>query len=443
MAESVIFKLKEPQHKVSPANQKETLIFMFFNFGFYAQTEAGKKYIPLKYSTGLKIKPCFWNDKPSYRAKQTRKFNYDDFNKSLDDIETISKTVYRRMVNEGKKVTPESFRDRLNLELEKVQKPEEINLNQYIKKFIQDCTAGRRLTEKKQIYKPLTIKNFKGFQVQFDEFQESIRKVLNYNDITIDLYDSLIQFFNAKNYSPNTIGRHIKNLKSIMRNARDEGLHSNFETERKKFKAIRAEVKNIYLSETELNKMYALNLSHEPNLELARDVFLVGCYTAQRFSDYSRIKKDNVRFLENGHKVIDLIQKKTGERVIIPVSSQLDELLKKYDYTVPLIYEQKLNQRIKDVGESAGIDNTEIIESIKGGMKVERKVFKFDLIKTHTARRSGCTNMYLAGIPSIDIMKISGHKTEKEFLKYINVTKEETAQSLSTHPYFNKLSSVS
>ena len=69
-------------------------------------------------------------------------------------------------------------------------------------------------------------------------------------------------------------------------------------------------------------------------------------------------------------------------------------------------------------------------------MKVKKVIPKHDLIKTHTARRSGATNMYLAGIPSIDIMKITGHKTEREFLKYIRVTKEETAEMLSNHSYF-------
>jgi hypothetical protein len=44
--------------------------------------------------------------------------------------------------------------------------------------------------------------------------------------------------------------------------------------------------------------------------------------------------------------------------------------------------------------------------------------------------------MYLAGIPVIDIMKISGHKTEREFLKYIKVTKEQTEINLASHPYF-------
>jgi hypothetical protein len=44
--------------------------------------------------------------------------------------------------------------------------------------------------------------------------------------------------------------------------------------------------------------------------------------------------------------------------------------------------------------------------------------------------------MYLAGIPTIDIMKISGHKAEKQFLQYIKLGKEETAVSLALHPYF-------
>lgn len=61
---------------------------------------------------------------------------------------------------------------------------------------------------------------------------------------------------------------------------------------------------------------------------------------------------------------------------------------------------------------------------------------KCELVKTHTARRSGATNMYLAGIPTIAIMKITGHKTEKEFMKYIKITEEQTAMELMNHPYF-------
>ena len=61
---------------------------------------------------------------------------------------------------------------------------------------------------------------------------------------------------------------------------------------------------------------------------------------------------------------------------------------------------------------------------------------KYELIKTYTARRSGATNMYLAGIPTLSIMKIAGHKTEHEFLKHKRVSKEETAEILANHEYF-------
>ena len=70
-------------------------------------------------------------------------------------------------------------------------------------------------------------------------------------------------------------------------------------------------------------------------------------------------------------------------------------------------------------------------------------ILKYELIKAQTARRSGATNMYLAGISTLDIMKITGHKKEREFLKYIRVSKEETAELLANHEYFrNKMKVV-
>ncbi|MDD5694994.1 MAG: site-specific integrase [Bacteroidales bacterium] len=185
-----------------------------------------------------------------------------------------------------------------------------------------------------------------------------------------------------------------------------------------------------------------MSMPYNPAYDLARDVFLVGCYTAQRVSDYSRIRAKNIRKLENGIRVIELIQQKTKEKVIIPIRPELEEILKKYSYNLPKVYEQKVNKNIKEVGKLAGIKEMINPETIKGGLTVKTETPKHQLIKTHTARRSGCTNMYLAGISPIDIMKISGHKSGKEFKKYINVTREQTAISLTSHPYFRGLKVV-
>jgi integrase len=329
-------------------------------------------------------------------------------------------------------------------------------LSQYLQRYIDEANNGTRLTSNsfnKKVFSIGTVKSIKVFQSVFNEYQgiyteKKIKelkeknepqrplKIVNFDGITIDFYNDFIKFMYEKKFSPNTIGKHIKTLKVIMRQSREEGLHNNNEFERKGFKSLREPVQNIYLTESELNKIFELDLSYDSTLQIARDIFLIGCYTAQRFSDYSRITTGNIRTLENGKMVIDLIQQKTGEKVIIPVRHELNVILKRYDYKLPKTYEQKINRHIKTIGEKAGITEIVRVEENRGGMTVKRDVKKYELIVTHTARRSGCTNMYLAGIPGIDIMKISGHKTESEFLKYIKVSKEETALSLSNHPYF-------
>ncbi len=61
---------------------------------------------------------------------------------------------------------------------------------------------------------------------------------------------------------------------------------------------------------------------------------------------------------------------------------------------------------------------------------------KYELVCTHTARRSFATNAYKAGVPTIAIMKITGHTQESTFLRYIKVSAEENAEMLAKHPFF-------
>ncbi len=168
-----------------------------------------------------------------------------------------------------------------------------------------------------------------------------------------------------------------------------------------------------------------------------RAVARLRCYTAQRFSDYSTINEGNIRILESGQRVIDLKQQKTGNHVVIPVRPELQAILDKYENRLPKSYEQKVNRFIKEVAREAGITEKIEVSYVQNGEKKTHLVEKCDLVKTRTARRSGVTNMYLAGIPTIAIMKITGHKTEKEIMKYIKITEEQTAMELMNHPYFS------
>nr|WP_163718783.1 tyrosine-type recombinase/integrase [Mangrovibacterium lignilyticum] len=125
-----------------------------------------------------------------------------------------------------------------------------------------------------------------------------------------------------------------------------------------------------------------------------------------------------------------------NEDVVIPIHPIVGEILNSgFEITTP-ISDQKLNKQIKQVCRCVGINDLVSVSRTEGNELVERNQQKWELISTHTARRSGATNMYLAGIPSISIMKITGHKTEKSFLKYIKISQEENAKLLSGHKFF-------
>ena len=310
------------------------------------------------------------------------------------------------------------------------------SLSDYIARYVREMESGERLNIHKLRYSVSTIKNYKGFIVQFDEFCKVKHKRYDFGDIDLKFYDDFVAYFTTKDYSINTIGRLIKELKIIMRAAREEGLHDNGLIESRKFRVLTAEVENIYLTESEIRAIAEVHLKGDRHKSIARDIFLVGCYTAQRFSDYSTINEGNIRTLESGQRVIDLKQQKTGNKVVIPIRAELQAILDKYENRLPKAYEQKVNKYIKEIAREAGIVDMIEVSYIENGEKKSHLVEKCELVKTHTARRSGATNMYLAGIPTIAIMKITGHKTEKEFMKYIKITEEQTAMELMNHPYF-------
>jgi len=388
--------------------------------------------------TSFKVPPEYWDPK---KQEFKARVNYTDIftEKRRAELSDLFKEFRQYVMIEAVTGTREMSNDYLQTLIDKFDReklgytPE--TLNSYLSKYVDQIEKGERLTVTKRVFSPHTIKSYKGFKSMFEEYQEKRNRTLNFEDITIDFYDDFVKFFYEKNYSPNSVGKLVKILKIIMRQAREEGHHRNGEFERKRFKVITVPTHEIYLTEEELSKLYNLDLSDRKHLELARDVFLVGCYTAQRFSDYSRIRpsfiKDN-----GGNKVIELTQQKTGERVVIPCRPELIQVLNRIGENPAPIWEQKVNSYIKDIAEEAKITEEVTEETIQGGLKVSTKTKKHKLIMTHTARRTGCTLMFLTGIPTLSIMKISGHKTEKEFLKYIRVSQEETAQRLASASYF-------
>lgn len=302
------------------------------------------------------------------------------------------------------------------------------NLFSYIDYLIERPETGRNLTK-------TSINNYRLTKTFLKRFNDEVYPI-DFDSINLEWYNDYLEWCEKQNLSKNYIGKHIKTLKTFMNNAFEDGKTQNTQFKSKRFKVLKEDSDNIYLSDEELKKLWSLKLHHEPIKENARDLFLIGAYTGLRVSDYNNINDENL-ITTQGVKMIHIKTKKTGKVVSIPLHPIVKEILSKNNGKPPKrLPDQKINKLIKEVSESAGIDEVSYTTVTKGGKQVKKKNYKFDLVKTHTARRSFCTNAYLSNMSTIDIMAISGHTTEKAFLNYIKVTSEQTAIRMSENPFF-------
>jgi integrase len=420
----------------------ETSIFARVSFKYYETNENGNKdFKQLKFATGETINPKYW-DNEKQRATETKKFpTHPEFNQRLKDIETVILDVYRKMLNDGQgnAITPGNLRVKITEQLNKENKTvrpvsNKTGFVEYMKMIKKQSETGERTTKNGTRIKQQTITSYNQTINTLSNYETDKKTKLRFSDITIDFYNQLVKYLNDKNSAVNTIGKHIKNIKIVMKIAHENILTNNTDYSKKAFSKISEETQTIYLNETELLKIYEHDFSDDKKLDIVRDLFIIGCYTGLRFSDLKQLRKEHI-----SDNVITIRTVKTGETVVIPLHWTVRAILSKYDYNLPrVISNQKFNEYIKTIGEKSKINDTIIISETRGGLRYDSEVNKYKLITAHTARRTFATNMYLNDIPTLAIMKITGHKSEKTFLKYIKVSPEENATKLLNHPFFNQ-----
>jgi len=163
-------------------------------------------------------------------------------------------------------------------------------------------------------------------------------------------------------------------------------------------------------------------------------LFIIGCCTGLRYSDYSRLNKTH--FIENG-QFIKIKTQKTGAVVQVPVHKFVSEIVAKYNGELPKAKcIQYFDRTIKLICKKVGFNETILYERTIGHNVISKELSKWQVISSHTARRSFATNAFLDGVPTYRIMMITGHRSEKSFFKYIKVSIEDNANFLSNHRFF-------
>lgn len=380
----------------------------------------------LMYATPLKIEPLFWDEKKERVKNSKYCTNKDEINAALTNINSKISLFIAEAATQGTLITKNILKDFLDTYFGK-KKAAASDFHSFFEEYIEQCRTRTNPNRGGQTISYKTMREYSRTYYYIQEYEKKRGLYLEFNHINQSFLNDFVTFLQELNLSTNTIGHKIVCIKALMRAANEQDLTNN--TKYQFFRGTSEESEAVALTEKELDILAKHDFSKNPRLERVRDLFLIGCWTGLRFSDFTHIREENIK-----DSMLTIQQQKTNGYVTIPLHPVFRFIWDKYQGQLPSnISNQKFNDYIKEACKIVGL-NERVIKSItKGGKKQTTVYEKWELVASHTARRSFATNLYKSGFPAISIMQITGHRTESAFLKYIKVSKQEHAKMLMMH----------
>ena len=381
--------------------------------------------------SGVHVSEKNWDNEKERIKKAARSNPFDEarsFNNRIDQIETQIKLIQQAAFDKRLQVSEKYILDRLNDEnLIKADQHDFFSVVDQYMNSIRSVKAKWTMKGKQTCFK--FLKDFErdcGFKISFQkmdlEFFEALRdyaflerKVLDKDGETKD-----------GTIEDNTFAKVIGVLKAFLSWAfeRDYLIDQTY----KKFKASERQTEIICLTLEEFIKLSSHQFKSK-KLDYVRDIYIFGCSSGLRFSDLTSLSPSNIQ----GDFIV-LNTQKTRENSMIPLNKYSKAILKKYKGTVyeplPKISNQKLNQYIKECCKEVGFDMPMTITRFSGGKRKEFSSPKYDLITSHTARKTFTTLSLLMGVPERVVRTITGHKKEENFKRYVNFTREYEKQQM-------------
>jgi len=374
------------------------------------------------FSTGKSVIPEDWNQtsqqiKRSYKGHSSSNMFLSKFRQRIEEY--VNKALY-----EGIEPTSDYIRSKYDSKKSKRQQDstKQLSFEEFSDKFIE---------ESKKTKKAPTIKSYDDFMRILKMYKKSRkRRKLIWSDFDMEFYYDFMEFYiEERGASNNTFGKMIKTLKTFLNAGVEQGYNKSLTFRDKRFKVYQEEVSNIYLNEDELKRLLSIDYENNLKRRTIRDLFVIGCYTGLRFGDFKQINEKNI-----SNNRLRVKTQKTGKYVVIPLHPIVKDIILQYNGALPTSYcNSVVNAELKHIGQDAGLDEIIVKVRTHGINRKEKSFLKWELLSTHCARRSFATNLFKQGFPAISIMKITGHKSEKTFMRYIKVTEDEIANMLEDH----------
>ena len=426
----------------SPKSDRETMIY----FSTYFKNEQ-RKFV---YSTGEKIHPEDWDFhrcEPKYiRGTSEKAIKLKEIGNVIKRYSTFFQEVINRYKIINEEVDIETMRAEIN-EIGNVIKRystffqevvsrykiigEEVDIEtirgEFNAKFKKSKAKtdgffgvydlfldAKRKDKTSQANAESTISRYVYFRKLLQEYETFTNTKLHLNRVNKSFYNSFLEFcVEEKVHYNNTLRRNVGLLKTFLNWALEN--RYTYKSDFKNFKSPKGYVTDeIALTYNQVQKVYNFDFSNDIKLERVRDLFVFGCATGMRFSNYSTVNKQDIQ--DESIYVVDVKDK--SKILNIPLNNLSSEILKKYKYVLPNISSQRFNDYIKIVFKKSGFTaNTKKISRIGNEVK-ENFTPIYNRVSSHTARRSFITIMKNKGVPDKVIMDITGHKSIEVFNKY-------------------------
>lgn len=369
----------------------------------------------LRFATGQSFIASYCNVRKKKGTKELVRKNtvfYFEYKSKLNEIRDALIRIEMGLSNE-QKCTLEQVRDAYYLRTGKLKDETLITYTEAFEKFVSASQSD---------WGEGTKKHFTTTKNHLIEFEKTFGEI-RLDNLNEDFWNSLRDdyFVGKKKFSNSSTNKNLKKLKQFLKFALKKQFikhmidldELNFLEEIEPFK--------IALKEHEVEELIKLNLSGSPRLDKVRDLFALEILTGQRFSDIPKLL-DHKHISDTN---IQIYQQKTGEKVTIPLHPKLKKhlsyIFKKYPAGLPTISNQKFNEYLTEICIKANFNRQHSWVTLTGKQKIPQSDYRYNLITSHTGRRTFCTLALNSGINSEMIMKVTGHRTYDQFREYVKV----------------------
>lgn len=413
---------------------------MKFNTRFNLRKQDSKKpqkiylvcrfnYEKLVYPTSFNVLPTHWNAKAGEIRNVIAEPDRFLINNYLQELRAAANGIYNNSIDSHTSLTKQLLKRELN-KYTGLTVEAKATFKEWLQNYI-DNSPTRINPKTGRVISYRTIQEYNTTFKCLQDFEKENGERLDFDTINLQtLRDFRDYLTTMKGFAVNNIAKHIDNVRQFLRVANDDKIKIDIDTiNPKKFTVAREMPQDIYLNEIDLKAIENLDLSNKLTHDRVRDLFLIGCNTGLRISDFNNIKHHNIK-----GNFIEIYQYKTGGKVVIPINKTVKAILTKYNgNTPPKISDQKLNEYLKIICKEAGLKEQIEKQQTKAGEKIKTVYEKWQMVTSHTARRSFATNMTKKGVPIQAIMQITGHKKESVFLKYVKLSPMEYAEIINKH----------